>query len=171
MRPHAKTNHAVLNDTSVCEDMVHVNLCHSVGWVTSSSVPPLAALCSFCICIHTKTMASTSSVSQVSAWTWSRDNLPRSSFLLHQMRVSVSPSWISFTFSHLRCTFIIQIRMLSRKTDGAKRWWVMLLPLLSMRITLSDEEGTNCVWGSVYERMEFLLLQVRNGIFLWLNRL
>lgn len=36
-----------------------------------------------------KTMDSTSSVSQVSVWTWSLDNLPRFSFLVHQMKASV----------------------------------------------------------------------------------
>lgn len=134
--------------------------------VTYSNMPPLTVLCSFCICIQIKTMASTSSVSQVSAWTWSWDNLPRSSFLVHQLRVSVWPSWVSFTFSHLLRTFIIQIRVLSRKTDGRRDDGS--LPLLSMCITLSNKEGTNCIWGSVYIishlSMESLPLQVRKPL-------
>lgn len=91
--------------------------------VTYSNVLPLTVRCSLCICIQIKTMASTSSVSQVSAWTWSWDNLPRSSFLVHQMRASVCLSLVSFTFSHLLLTFIIQIRMSSRKTDGRIDGW------------------------------------------------
>lgn len=93
--------------------------------VIYSNVLPLTVRCSLCICVQIKTMASTSSVSQVSAWTWSWDNLPRSSFLVHQMRASVCLSLVSFTFSHLLLTFIIQIRMLSRKTDGRIDAWCL----------------------------------------------
>lgn len=91
--------------------------------VTNCNVLPLIILCSLYISIQIKTMASTSSVSQVSDWTWSWDNLPRSSFLLHQMRASVCLSLVSFPFSHLLLTFIIQIRMLSTKTDGRRDGW------------------------------------------------
>lgn len=91
--------------------------------VANCHVLPLTILCSLYISIQIKTMASTSSVSQVSVWTWSWDNLPRSSFLLHQMRASVCLSLVSFTFSHLLLTFIIQIRMLSTKTDGRRDGW------------------------------------------------
>lgn len=83
-------------------------------YLSPSSASPL------CFCIQIKTMASTSSVSQVSAQTWSWDNLPCSSFLAHQMRANVCLSFISFPFSHLLRTFIIQIRMLSGKMDGQK---------------------------------------------------
>lgn len=85
-------------------------------FLSPSSAPSVSAF-------RKKTMASTSSVSQVSAWTWSWDNLPRSSFLVHQMKASVCPSLVSFTFSHLLRTFIIQIRMLSGKTDGRMDGW------------------------------------------------
>lgn len=85
-------------------------------FLSPSSAPSVSAF-------RKKTMASTSSASQVSAWTWSWDNLPRSSFLVHQIKGYVCLSLVSFTFSHLLHTFIIQICMLSRKTEERKDGW------------------------------------------------
>lgn len=129
--------------------------------VTYADALPLTVLCPLCVCIQIKTMASTSSASQVSAWTWSWDNLPRSSFLVHQMRASACLSLVSFTFSHLLRTFIIQIRVLSLKTgermDGSccrscapcaspratKRQWVVFEGLY-MYHKPPEDGGSHC---------------------------
>lgn len=77
--------------------------------VTQCDALPLTVLCPSSICSEGKTIATTSSVSQVSPQTCRWDNFPRSSFLVCQLKASVCPSIVSFTFSHYLCTFIIQI--------------------------------------------------------------
>lgn len=119
-RESSHGHNRLLNLSDPLFDPALLLVTHRAGWVTYSAVLPLTVLHPLCFCIQIKTMASTSSVSQVSAQTWSWDNLPRSSFLAHQMRANVCLSVISFTFSHLLCTFIIQIRMLSGKMDRQK---------------------------------------------------